>query len=285
MEIEKPSNHYNKGLKFINDKGFNPYDISELSSSMATMDLYNGKFKSSRKLFAQSLKRPNDNSLAQVFWNNSISNSKKSEVIENEHYAFEARTVQEYKLEHIEESLQQNIEWINDEPFSTRPFILASYNSLTFLEDFERAENIALLGLKSNPADKFLKNNLAYSLIMQDKINEASNILDSIQVSDSTFSSVATRGLLEFRKGNYENGRRLYKSVIEEAGKRKLGYVEALAYANYVREEILAKSDDIVNLMSELKRKCNKRDELDIKFIYQKSMELFEQSNKLNSIK
>lgn len=285
MEIEKITNHYNKGLKLINDKQFDPYDISELSSSMATLDLFNGKFKSSRRLFEQSLKRPNDNSLAQVFWNNSISNSRKSEVIEKEPYAYEARTVQQYKLKLIEESLQQNVEWINDEPFSNRPFILASYNSLTFLEDFTRAEEIAMLGLKSNPDDKFLKNNLAYALIMQNKTDEASKVLNSIPISDSTFSSVATQGLLNFRRGNLEDGRKLYKSVIDETNKRNLDYLETLAYANYVREEILAKSQHLPSLMLELKNKCSKRDEPDIKHIYERAVELYNQTTNLSFVK
>ena len=56
------------GLQLVESGLFHPFNISELASSLATLELKNGKIKNSKKLFINSLTSPNDNSLAQAEW-------------------------------------------------------------------------------------------------------------------------------------------------------------------------------------------------------------------------
>lgn len=49
-------------------------------------------------------------------------------------------------------------------------------------------------------------------------------------------------GLLEYRSGHPEEGASAYRRAIEEARLRKLREVEAIAIANFLREQVLAGS-------------------------------------------
>ena len=55
-----------QGLYLINSNNFNPFHLTELSSSIGTVELINGSYKKGKKLFNTSLIAPNDNSLAQL---------------------------------------------------------------------------------------------------------------------------------------------------------------------------------------------------------------------------
>jgi hypothetical protein len=59
-----------KGLEIISSENYTPFSLSELASSIATLELNNGSRKKSKKLFEKSLVNPNDNSLAQAEWAN-----------------------------------------------------------------------------------------------------------------------------------------------------------------------------------------------------------------------
>ena len=70
---------------------------------------------------------------------------------------------------------------------------------------------------------KFL-NNLAYILLLQDKIVEGENLLNRIQEDDQIINSIpiATRGLQLLRKGEINEGTRLYSEAARLAGNQEL---------------------------------------------------------------
>lgn len=68
----KSSNLIKFGYDIINSKKFDKFNISELASSIGTVELINGSKKKSKILFQDALVMPNDNSLAQAEWANNI---------------------------------------------------------------------------------------------------------------------------------------------------------------------------------------------------------------------
>jgi hypothetical protein len=66
----KTSNFMKTGGEMISSKNSSPFSISELASSISTVELLNGKRKKSRDLLESALISPNDNSLAQIEWIN-----------------------------------------------------------------------------------------------------------------------------------------------------------------------------------------------------------------------
>jgi tetratricopeptide (TPR) repeat protein len=70
---------------------------------------------------------------------------------------------------------------------------------------------------------KFL-NNLAYALLMQDRVPEAERLLDRLKQDDEFISSIplATRGLLFLKKGDIREGTRLYSEAAKLAFDKEL---------------------------------------------------------------
>ncbi len=277
-KTNKKSNHFSKGKKILTDNKYSDFSTTELASAMGTIELYNGSVKQAKRLFKKSLAKPSDNSLAQVSWYSNLGDLEGGNY-PNLDYAYEADTVRSYRNGEIEYSYEQNLKWIMEEPFSIRPILTASYNTSTFLENYKETINIVKLGLKTNPSNSRLKNNLIYGLIMDGQLNEASEIFKTISAeNDNKFTLNATKGLLEFRSGRIEKGRELYNETIDSFKKKNLAYLEALAYVNYAREEVIAKTDIVPMVMSKLKSICEKRPERDIQFLYNKNVELFEKT-------
>jgi len=140
----------------------------------------------------------------------------------------------------------------------------ATYATLGFVltdgtEEIERA--IALLeeGRTRHPDDALIANNLAYALLLTDRVDEASKVLASI--GDSRYAAArtnavveATEGLLQIKRGDLEAGREKYGRAAEiasEAGdhllsqtirqKAHLEFANALTSMNR-REEALAET-------------------------------------------
>ena len=92
-------------------------------------------------------------------------------------------------------------------------------------------------------------NNIIYSLCLQNKTDEADLFFQKIKKEDLNsrdFSGIcltATRGLLYFRKGYHDLGRKYYEEAIKIANEEKQTYFSSLAFINYIREEILIGED------------------------------------------
>ena len=56
------------GVRLVNSDNFSDYDLTELTSSLGTLEFQDGSFKKAKSFFEKSMKMPNDNSLAQLEW-------------------------------------------------------------------------------------------------------------------------------------------------------------------------------------------------------------------------
>jgi Tfp pilus assembly protein PilF len=260
-----------KGIQLINSNSFHPFNITELSSSIGTLELSNSSIKKSKKLFEKSLIHPNDNSLAQAEWvsqeENRILNFDPSKFNVNNSFEALARDAKEKKNWNKAIELSKN--WFLDLPFSKGGILFGNEIATSKLKDHTKAVEIAKLGLVSHPNDHQLLNNIVYSLCLDNKIEEAEKHFNKIRLSqldDSDINKVcitATKGLLHFRKGQSELGRKFYLDSMQLAKDLNNSYLSSLAFINYSREEVLLNEKDlspIVPKLLEIKKKTTNED-------------------------
>lgn len=249
-----------KGLQIVESNSFHPFNITELASSIGTLELSNSSFKKSKKLFEKSLIHPNDNSLAQAEW---VSQEERGIMnIEPEKFqlinSFEALARDAKEKGNWEEAIEFSKSWFLDLPFSKGGILFGSEVATSKLKDHSKAADIAKLGLISHPNDHQLLNNIVYSLCLDNRIEEAETHFNKIRIGnldDSDINKVcitATHGLLNFRKGQYELGRKYYLEAMQRAKDINSSYLSSLAFVNYSREEIIINEEDTTPLISKL---------------------------------
>ncbi len=280
----KNSGLIRSGMAMVSDKDFHPLHITELSGALGTIELHNGENRSSRKLFLRSLESPNDNSFAQAVWASKIISSLDTEETLKKKdipCVYEAHSIKLLRYKDWEGALKETELWLDDQPFSRFPAILGSYLAADVVGDYIRAVEIAKMGLEANPNDNTIINNLTFSLASIGQIQEAEQYFSRINLSDTGVEMKtvwhATKGLIAFRKGLYDEGRELYRKAIEIAsGKDYKDYREAAA-VYWAREELLANtiySSEAVVLASQ---ECADTDNEFHKVLFERLIKLYEE--------
>lgn len=266
---DRRSRFIKRGIEMVNSRNFAPFSLSELTSSLGTVELLHGTLRKSRELFTLSLRDPNDNSLAQAEWAINKDKSLKIEVGSLDiEYGFEASAIYNFYNDDYKAALNDAARWLVDMPFSKRPVLLGSHIAGSMLSDHQTAITFTRAGLASHPNDPQLINNIAYSLILIGKIEDADRYLRMLpsidQINEPTsICLTATTGLLHFRRGETEKGRILYRKAIEDAKRMNDRYFNWLAILNYAREEILTKSpymDEVIEAISRIPGNIESRD-------------------------
>ncbi len=237
-----------KGIALINSGDFSPFSLSELSSSLGTLELVKGTQKKSKLFFEKSLISPNDNSLAQAEWAkaNKLSLHFDKAVCEKVNMSYEANALYAYQNDKYEDALKASIRWLNDMPYSKNPIFVGANISYTFLKDYKTAAKILKRGLEANPNEPAFMNNLAYTYALDGKLVEANEIMNRVnKISDiderTKICLSATRGLIAYREKRIEEGRTLYLKAIKAAKDIQGDPTYSWnAILNFVREEILA---------------------------------------------
>ena len=249
----RSSRYIKKGIEIINSDNYSPFSISELSSAIGSLEMMNGSKKKCRAFFRKALIKPNDNSLAQAQWLLSDNQDLSFEFNDYSYLTnkFEADALTAYMQDDFHGALIAAADWIEDMPFTRRPIQFAADMSYTYLKEYTIAIDILKLGLKANPNDVGILNNLAYTMALSGDIKGAEKILRDIGRiltsslrDDERICITATAGLIEFRKGNTEFGRQLYMAAMEEAHRSHSdGILANKAFLNLAREEIRANKD------------------------------------------
>ena len=262
---ERSSSLIKKGVALINSGDFSPFSLSELSSSLGTLEFVKGTQKRSKLFFEKSLISPNDNSLAQAEWAkaNKLSLHFDKTVCDKVNMSYEANALYAYQKDKYEDALKASIRWLNDMPYSKNPIFVGANISYTFLKDYKTAAKILKRGLEANPNEPAFMNNLAYTYALDGKLVEANEIIQKAnKVSDiderTQICLSATRGLIAYREKRIEKGRALYMEAIKAAkdipGDPTYNWNAIL---NFIREEILATNlipsdvDEVLNQIHE----------------------------------
>ncbi len=224
--------------------------ISELASALATLELGSGSLRKSKKLFKLSLEEPTENSIAQAAW---TSWRERDIYFEDRSLArfnaFEAQSWISFQKGDWGQSIAQCKLWQFDQPFSSWPSIFGSFIAAIVLEDYQMSEWFAEIGLRANPTDFMLLNNLAFARVNLGKMEGASEALTRAyrsQMSERENMAIqATRGFLEFQNGNLEVGRRLYLDALTAAQKLERQDVLLFALTSvYLATELIMRASE-----------------------------------------
>jgi tetratricopeptide (TPR) repeat protein len=247
------SQHIKTARRMVDGQRFRPFHLSEVASAIGTLESLGGSFKAGRKLIEFSLQEPAENAIAQAAW---LSRKMAGRYIPQAQStaSFEANAWNAWKNAKWDQALDEARQWLFDQPFSSRPAILGSYLASAIMRNYPEAIEFARHGLRSNPGDFSLQNNLAVALALQGKSEEASNQVDAIDIDRLSASHhmilLATKGLVEFRSGRPETGRLLYRLAIDQ-GRRAGDVRESLAMVYWALEELRIRSPNAGSLREE----------------------------------
>ena len=272
-----------RGIELIDSKNLSPFSITELASSIGTIDLLSGDRKKSRKMFGKSLVAPNDNSLAQIEW---ILNTKDKTLIDREQMTFqpkldfEAQVFSNLYNKKLINALNNACRWFCDMPFSKQPVILGS-SIAAVLDNRNLSIDFLKLGLLSHSTDAQMLNNIAYYLSLENNTQDAKKYMERVNWNGLSklleVCLTATQGLICFRENRVEEGRQYYLKAIEDASNERDKYNMSIALLNYAREEIIAKTDEVDSVMQAVSNIPKiSEDDITLKKLYAEVLELYE---------
>lgn len=262
------------GIGALQSKNFSDFDKTELASSIGTIELKNGSFKKAKGFIDQSLIRPNDNSLAQLEWLTQEDSRFKltPSAFRNVINPFEAYALDFFNKGLWNDAFQSCLNWYLDLPYSKRPVLLGSFIACSAKQDFEASITLCEVGLKSNPGDADILNNIVYSYAKLDKIDQAEiylkqflNLVKNNQLdNDNIISFQATLGLVFFRLGKIEPAKEYYKLAILNAEKIGEAYLRDLAIVNFTYELVRNNDPEKGHYLLQVKQIKETAKELDL---------------------
>jgi tetratricopeptide (TPR) repeat protein len=98
------------------------------------------------------------------------------------------------------------------------PYIDLSFLLTSIMHDYSAAIDLLNDAMNKGMSDSYLTNNLAYAYVKSDNIERAEELLD---FQDKNPNMSATRGLIEFHRGNFTEGNKLYEKAIKAIPKDK----------------------------------------------------------------
>jgi tetratricopeptide (TPR) repeat protein len=224
MSAERTPWATKQAFALLDDSNFATHHLSELSSALGTLEFHNGHSSKAKKLLKRSLIQATDNSLAQAQWLSlSLTGLAKDLTAGVSHIPrpYEANAGNAYVRGDWEESLKAALQWLEDQPFSSRPAALAAYLASVMFENFVLAEQIASFGLIANPTEHGLHISMAYCYASTGRPEKAIAELALInkQIADDWVLAAidANYGLVAFRQGRLDEARNYYAEAIRKA--------------------------------------------------------------------
>ena len=212
-------------------------------------------------MFGLGLRAPNENSLAQAEFiaRDEVKMRFDYDRFDAISHKNEADTRNFYSLDRYKDAFLSSLKWMRDYRFSHELIAFASDISCTFLKQYDYSAEIIKSWLGSHPQDYPMINNLVYVLALSDNIDEAEQYLSRINLkqsmtenTDNGICLIATEGLIQYRKGNIEEGRALYQLSIDTAKRLRKKELAGKARLNMIREEIHCVDDYDSNLLNEI---------------------------------
>ncbi|SIQ67632.1 tetratricopeptide repeat protein [Maribacter ulvicola] len=261
------------GKSLASSGDFSNFELTELTSSLGTLEFKDGSYKKAKQFFEKSLLAPNDNSLAQLEW---VSNDDKRFKFnplnfENVINPFEARAMEFLSRGNWELAFNNTIKWFLDMPFSKRPIILGSYIASSLLKDKHAAQILCQVGLQANPEDPTLLNNMVYSIATSNDLTMLDRYVSKMMEVDINSLPIerqitynATFGLAAIKKTEIDLGISLYNRAIDLATKNKKEYLKKIAIINFTNALIDIKHPDRFKYFDIVKNIKVKEDEKEL---------------------
>lgn len=245
---------------------FFPFDISELASALGTLEHHHGNRKGVRRFFGHALVKPTENTLAQAGW---LARQREAVELKSRRgevpRAYEAGAWEMFMEESYSDALRLAWKWLYDEPFASRPAIFGSWLAVTALGDLESGIRFMEAIEPSHPDDPRILSQLVFCKASQGLLSEAERLLGKLEgvvTSDARSEAfyrwevlmAADRGLIAFRRGDTQEGRRQYREAIELAAKHRLHHLEAIAAIYFAREVRLSGAQDEAEILGEAEK-------------------------------
>jgi tetratricopeptide (TPR) repeat protein len=220
-----------------------PRSGSELAGSLATLLLDDGASQQARQLFRQSLRDPTENAVAQAQW----AAAKHSGVrvpaeLLRQPDTYEARALRSGIVGDWVGGISQCWQWLEYEPTSTRPMIAGSFYASVAYEDGKEILAFTERGLDAEPNNSILLNNKAVGLVYEGRIAEAEALLLKTAFAQTPLigqpALLATGGLILFRSGAPDEGRKMYMRAADHPYARQDRGMKAFALWHLAREEV-----------------------------------------------
>ena len=252
------------------DDNLTEFSRSELAVNMGTIEMKHGVVRSAKKLMRQALRDPTENALAQAQWMANqlgtgaptMADLEKLEVAVPGSY--EAQALRLYYNLKFEESLTATAMWGRFQQLSSRPIIHASHIAAAFLDDDKRAIDILAKATPAQTNGFLYLNNYAFSLARSGDIEAAVKKLARIEQNNLSNRERtilgATTGLIYFRSGDVENGRKLYDIAIKEFDRMDEKESAAVAAYYLAREEKHIRSANAEKRVREAKKRLERFD-------------------------
>lgn len=213
---------------------------SELAAQIGTFEMAAGAQKAAIRALKASARRPTENAIAQIeHVGRETELFEPTNIVSDLSSSHEATAHAAYWGNKWETALQACEAWFEEEPFSTRPAIFASFVASVQSSSLQRGLALAQMALEANPGDSVLINNISVILAYQGEIEAARMFLDRLHPSsaiEDRVTNLATRGLIELRSGSFDTGTELYKEAIKLAVRENKTVAAVRAYAFLGRE-------------------------------------------------
>jgi tetratricopeptide (TPR) repeat protein len=265
----------------------NIYHYSELIETRGMLELESGNSQRARKDFRLAWTDPSRNVVTHAEWilRKSLPGMADSTTLDLS-ASPEAETWKFYSALELDEAMVAVRQWALEEPYSRHPWIIGSSISCG-IDRFKEAESLARQGLVANPRDFLLNNNLAFALLRDSRTEDAEMVLRNAPQPQTTTErpvSLATRGLLEFKKGAIEHGRLLYLQAIEESEKINAPRFVAKAYLNLAIAEVEAGGEHAAEFVSRALAAAKNRQDPDITLTLQQLQRVIEKKKLLAAL-
>lgn len=231
------SRNVKHALRMIEHERFAPFHLSEAAAAVGTLELESGQFKRGIKLIRASLESPTENAVAQASW---AATKFKFDLPTSDPEQLtvtspEANASSAFNQEDFDTSIREGMKWLRDESFSKRPAVFVSHVLALAKDDYVGAANLLQFSIQANQDDFVLRNNLAFCLAKADRVDEASQVGNSLHAlathPKDRAVAAATLGLVDFRNNLPERGREGYRLAIEQF--RKLGDSRSMLTATF----------------------------------------------------
>jgi hypothetical protein len=204
--LKKTPSFLSKSRRMLRENSIAPGHLTELASAIGSLDV--GDLKGARKLHRFSLIDPTDNVVAQVEWLRQRDLALPSAQTNTMPGAVEARFLSALREGDWPLALDYAFEWQEDEPYSPRPALAGSFLATSVLPAYELGSAFANAGLRADPSDALLLNNLVVAKARDNQVPEAMRIFSRVRPNDrlQTYIYLATRGLLRYATGDESGG-------------------------------------------------------------------------------
>jgi len=209
-----------KAKDLVGNDSLTPFSRSELAASLGTVEMKSGSIRRGKKIMRKAIIKPTENALAQVGWATSAFQIDFDDLVKltsTVPASYEATAVQRYYDKKFKESLEASKKWSRFQFLSSRPIIHATYISSCMLNDDLGAIDIFDNALPAQKDSPLAINNYAFALARIGRTEEAADKLRQCLHKASREEGLvitATVGLICFREGDVEGGRRLYDNAV-----------------------------------------------------------------------